>query len=164
MQLDRRVDGRKLTMTLAIALVSAGMLLGSGDFPRRVALFPMVISTIILVLAALDLVRILRPAVRPESDLPGPDAVDSRGSDSARVETTRATSTAGAIGWFLALIIPILLFGFLIAVPLYMALFLRLQGKHSWRTVVVSVAGIWVVIAFGFVRLLNLPIYGGYLL
>jgi len=147
-----RIDTQKFAMTLAITLIAGIMLWQAGDFPTRVALFPRAITTIILVLGIVDLVRILRPAVMQQAGGAATESDDGMAAQEATVP--RATSTAGAIAWFLALIVPILLFGFLIGVPAYMALFLRLQGKHPWPTVLISVA---------FVRVLNLPIYEGLL-
>jgi len=155
-----RIDTQKLAMTLAVTLIAGVMLWQAGDFPDRVALFPIAITTIILVLGIADLLRILRPAVMPGA---AARAVSTDGM-AQEAGAPRATSMAGAIAWFLGLIIPTLLVGFLIAVPVYMALSLRLQGKHSWRTVAISVVAVWSVIYFIFVGLLNLPLYDGLLL
>lgn len=174
-QYHAHVDKSKLAITLAITLIAGAMLWRARGFPDRVALFPLVITSIVLMLCIADLVRILRPVLlaRPpraetvameggaDGEPVSKDAPQRRAEDGPAEPL--ATSTAGAIGWFLTLIVMTLLFGFLIAVPLYMALFLRFHGKHSWRAVVISVVSVWVVIYFMFVGLLNLSVFDGYL-
>lgn len=152
-----RVDKGKLMMTLVIAALAAWMWWGARAFPDRVALFPVVITTIVLVLSLLDLARILRLALA-KPDAPADEAAPEV------AEPPKVMSPAGAIGWLLVLAVPTLLFGFLIAVPVYMALFLRLHGRYSLPMIAISIATLWIVIYVVFVRLLNLPVYDGHLL
>ena len=159
-RLDGRVDTRKFAMTGAMTLIAGVMLWQAGDFPGRVALFPRVITAIIVVLGIIDLARIMKPAVSEVET-----AHDALGGVAAGpADGDRAASTTVAVAWFMALIIAVLLVGFLIAVPLYMVAFMRLHGRHSWRVILLWVASLWALLYFAFVRLLNLPLYDGLLL
>ena len=160
----KRVDTRKLAMTLVITVTAGLMLWQAGDFPARVALFPRVIAAVVLLLGIVDLVRIVRPAVAPPAGAAADSTATADRLAAEETQAPRATSTAGAIAWFMALVVPVLLVGFLIAVPLYMAASLRLHGGHSWRTVGIAVVSVWLLLYLGFVRVLNLPIYDGFLL
>lgn len=106
-----RIDRAKLAMTLSIGVIVGAMLWAAQRFPDRVALFPTVITSIVLLLALADLVRILRPGRFGPAEVSEEQVVSGQGD--------RRTSGAAAIGWLLLLVTATVLVGFLITVPLH---------------------------------------------
>jgi len=66
--------------------------------------------------------------------------------------------------WIGVLVVAIVLFGFLVAVPAVVFAFLKFRSKASWRYAILSAAGIAAVMYFGFVQLLEVFLYRGLIL
>jgi tripartite tricarboxylate transporter TctB family protein len=66
-------------------------------------------------------------------------------------------------GYFLGLIAGIILFGFHIAVPVFLIVFLRLQAKASWRMTVGLTAVATVALFLVFERLLRMSLHTGFI-
>jgi hypothetical protein len=65
--------------------------------------------------------------------------------------------------YFLALIAGIILFGFHIAVPVFLIAFLRLQAKVTWRLSLVLTALASAVLFIVFERFLRMPLHSGFI-
>jgi hypothetical protein len=72
-------------------------------------------------------------------------------------------SAAGA-GWILGFFAAIVLLGFPIAVPLFVFLYLKLQGRESWLFSAVFAGAVWLFFYGLFDQLLHLPFPSGWLL
>ena len=65
--------------------------------------------------------------------------------------------------WVLLFGVSIFLFGFLISVPILIGVYLKYRADASWRFTILSALGIEFVMYFGFVYLLKVFLYKGYI-
>ena len=77
---------------------------------------------------------------------------------------TEKKKDAVIITWLLFLTAASYLIGFLIAIPLYMFLFLFVYAKESWKTSIGMSIGVFAVIYLVFVKVLNVNLYKGLLI
>ena len=68
------------------------------------------------------------------------------------------------VAWFSGCTILIYLFGFMIGIPLFLFLFLKIWAKESWVLSVVLSAVVLGVVYFSFVHILSVPLHEGILL
>ena len=68
------------------------------------------------------------------------------------------------VAWFSGCTVLIYLLGFMIGIPLFLFLFLKIWAKESWLLSVVLAAVVSVVVYFTFVYILRVPLHGGMLL
>lgn len=66
--------------------------------------------------------------------------------------------------WLAFLLAGLLLLGFLVFIPVYILLYLRLLAKLTWTQSVAFAAGTWLFVYFLFVRLFEIRLYAGILL
>lgn len=137
-------------------LVSGYAIVTAWHWPVKAALFPLVIGIPLFCLAAAELLWVL---------LGGPEAKGAAmefrlSADLPEKEALRRTLRA--VGWILGFLAAIVLLGFPIAVPLFMLLYLRLQGE-GWVLTVVMSAAVWGIFYGLFDRLLHLPFPAGWI-
>ena len=65
--------------------------------------------------------------------------------------------------WVILFGVSIFLFGFLTAVPILVCVYLKYRARAGWRFSILSAVGIGFVMYFGFVYLLEVFLYKGYL-
>src|SRR2546421_1657561 len=123
-------------------------------WPWKAALFPLVIGIPLFCLAASEALWTLFGA--PPASEEARDFQLSIGKD-----TVRRTLVASA--WILAFFAAIVLLGFPIAIPLYVFLYLKLQGREGWLLSIVMTAAVWGVFYGLFDLLLHLPFPAGWL-
>ena len=68
------------------------------------------------------------------------------------------------IAWFSGCTVVIYFLGFLVGIPLFLFLFLKLWAKESWLLSVVLATAVLVVVYFTFVYILRVPLHRGMLL
>lgn len=68
-----------------------------------------------------------------------------------------------AWGYFLGLIVGIIVFGFHISVPLFLLLFLRYRAETSWKIAIGGTALASFVLFFAFERLLHISLHPGFI-
>src|SRR5262245_37046029 len=124
-------------------------------WPWKAALFPLVIGIPLFCLAAAEALWTLVGSA-PEQGGEAKDFQLSIGQDTPR-------RTLLAAGWILAFFAAIVLLGFPIAVPLFVFLYLRLQGREGWRVSIVMTAAVWGVFYGLFDLMLHLPFPAGWL-
>jgi hypothetical protein len=131
-----------------------GVVVASG-WPWKAALFPLVIGVPLFCLAAAEALWTLFASAPGQAD----EARDFRlsiGNDSLR-------RTLVAAGWILAFFAAIVLLGFPVAVPLFVLLYLRLQGAEGWIVSIAMTAAVWSVFYGLFDLMLHLPFPAGWL-
>jgi hypothetical protein len=144
-----------LALSVLIMLTAGYGVVAATAWPMKAALFPLVIGIPLFCLAAAEALWTLFGSAPAE---PG-EAKDfqlSVGKDSVR-------RTLAAAGWILAFFAAIVLLGFPIAVPLFVFLYLKLQGRESWLLTIVMTAAVWGVFYGLFDLLLHLPFPAGWL-
>ena len=144
-----------LALSILIMIMSAYGVIAATAWPWKAALFPLVIGIPLFGLAAAEALWTLFGAPPAE----GGEARDfqlSIGKDTAR-------RTLTAVGWILAFFAAIVLAGFPIAVPLFVFLYLKLQGREGWILSIVMTAAVWGVFYGLFDLMLHLPFPAGWL-
>jgi hypothetical protein len=146
-----------LILSLGIMAVSAYAAISAIGWPLKTALFPLVISVPLFCLAAAEVVAIVlsgprfgttKDFQRPPAEVPG---------------TLAARRSFVAIGWILGFFGGVLLFGFLLAVPIFLLAYLKLQAKEGWIFSIVFTAVVWGAFWGLFDYLLHLPFASGLL-
>jgi hypothetical protein len=145
-----------LALSLLIMLVSGYGVIAATAWPWKAALFPLVIGIPLFCLAAAEALWTLFGSA-PEAGGEARDFQLSIGKDTAR-------RTLVACAWILAFFAAIVLLGFPIAVPLFVFLYLKLQGREGWLLSIVMTAAVWGVFYGLFDLLLHLPFPAGWLL
>jgi Tripartite tricarboxylate transporter TctB family len=144
-----------LALSGLIMIMSAYGVIVATAWPWKAALFPLVIGIPLFCLAAAEALWTLFGAP-PAEDGEARDFQLSIGKDTAR-------RTLTAVGWILAFFAAIVLLGFPIAVPLFVFLYLKLQGRESWILSIVMTAAVWGVFYGLFDLMLHLPFPAGWL-
>ncbi len=143
-----------LALSALIMLVSGYGIIAATAWPWKAALFPLVIGIPLFALAAAEALWTLF-GTDPASDA-ARDFQLSTGQDTQR-------RTLAASGWILAFFAAIVLLGFPIAVPLFVFLYLKLQGREGWGISIAITLGTWAVFYGLFDLLLHLPFPAGWL-
>ncbi|MGH8689761.1 MAG: tripartite tricarboxylate transporter TctB family protein [Burkholderiales bacterium] len=152
------MDSRaSLALALGLMAVSGYGVIAAWAWPWKASLFPLVIGIPVFVLAAVEVLWVLfGTTARGEvqdfqiaQDVP------------ERVVLGR---TANATAWIFGFFAAIVLLGFPVAVPLFVFLYLKLEGGEGWVFSIVYTAAIWVFFYGLFDRLLHLPFLEGWLL
>jgi hypothetical protein len=145
-----------LVLGFAIMVCSGWAVYAASGWPWKAALFPIVIGIPVFCLAAAEVMWSLLgrassdPAMdyQMSSDLPAPVV---------------ARRTAVAVAWLVGFFAAIALAGFPAAVPLFVFVFLVLQGRERLLFSVIFSALVWAVFHVLFVRLLTIPFPAGLL-
>ncbi|HEY1290980.1 MAG TPA: tripartite tricarboxylate transporter TctB family protein [Burkholderiales bacterium] len=142
-----------LALSLAVMVASGAGTLAALDWPLKAKLFPMVIGIPLFFLAAAEVAWILLSKT--------PEEKTAQAEISPAI--ARRRSLLGA-GWILGLLASVVLLGFPIAVPLFVFLYLKLQGREGWVISIAIALGTWGLFYGLFDRLLHLPFPAGWLL
>jgi hypothetical protein len=144
-----------LALAALIMLVTGYGIVTAWAWPTKAALFPLAIGIPLFCMAAAEALWVLFGRAGSPGEVR--DFQLSLGKGSMR-------RTALAIGWILGFFAAIVLLGFPIAVPLFVFLYLKVQGKESWALSIVFSLAVWAVFYGLFDRLLHLPFHTGWLL
>lgn len=154
----KSVFNPRFLLALAVAIIAGYALYASLYWPFRTALFPRVIGVPLL---ALSLVEMLLCLVSAEKAREG-HAVDFEMTMDVDPLVARKRTLA-IFSWTLGFMALILLFGFTLAVPLFVFLYLKLAGKEGWVLSLSMTALSWLTMEGLFNRLLHLPFPEGWL-
>ena len=143
-----------LALSVGIMIMSAYGVIAATAWPWKAALFPLAIGIPLFCLAAAEALWVLLG--KKETKTEAKDFQLSTGEGSLR-------RTAIAFGWMLGFFAAIVLLGFHIAVPLFLVLYLKLQGREGWPVTIVLTLAVWGVFYGLFEMLLHLPFPAGWL-
>lgn len=146
-----------LALGLLIMAVSGYSGIAAWAWPWKAALFPLTIAIPLFCLAAIEVLWLLFGATEHS------EAKDFQFSRDVP-ESEALRRGAGAAGWILGFFAAIVLLGFPIAVPLFVFLYLKLQGRESWLFSALFAAAVWLFFYGLFGELLHLPFPSGWLL
>lgn len=144
-------------LALGIMALSAWAAISAWAWPLKTALFPLVISIPLFCLAAAELAWLL---------LARGERVQTKDFQPPQADVPPAIARpriVAVIVWILGFFAAIVLFGFPLAVPLFMLLYLKLQARESWLFAIIFTAAVWGVFYGLFVQLLHLPFAAGWL-
>jgi len=139
-------------LSVLVMLVAGYAVFAATAWPWKAALFPLAIGVPLFCLATAELLWALF----------GTGEVGAIDGDPALDGATRRMLAAA--GWMLGFLAAIVLLGFPIAVPLFLLLYLKLQGGEGWGLSIVITAVVWGVFYGLFDALLHLPFPSGWLL
>jgi putative tricarboxylic transport membrane protein len=137
---------RAALFTLIIATTIAVALFQSRNFGFRAGLFPWVIGIPTLLLALVQLTK--------DITLHKKERVDDHEAIPPAVVRRR---TFSIIGWTLGCFLAIWLLGFSYAVPLFIFLYLKLEGREGWLMTIAVTFFSWLFFYALFERMLNVP-------
>lgn len=144
-----------LALGFGIMGLSAWAVISAMHWPWKAALFPLVIGIPVFCLAAAEVLwGLFGRAADRATDVSEPlvqSPVQRRG-------------VLKAIGWILGLFAAIALLGFPIAVPLFVFVYVKLQGREGWMMSVVFTLIVSAIFYGIFDRLLHLPFPDGWML
>ena len=145
-----------LFLGFVIMILSGWAVVTAMDWPWKAKLFPLVIGIPVFCLATAEVVWVLFGSAS------GEQAMDFQLSRHvpANVMLRR---TLKAIGWMLGFFAAILLVSFPIAVPLFVFLYVKLEGREGWGLSVGLTLAVWALFYVLFDRLLHLPFLDGWI-
>jgi hypothetical protein len=146
-----------LGLAIAIMLLAGWGTISALDWPWKAKLFPLVIGIPLFCLAAAEALWCAFGA-RAER---GAAADFQMSSDQPRDVVIRRTAIA--VGWIIGFFALIALLGFVIAVPVLIFAYLKVQGRESWLFSIVFTAVVWACFYGLFDLLLHLPFPPGWL-
>jgi hypothetical protein len=141
-----------LALALLVMLASGYGIWAASAWPWKAALFPLAIGVPLFAMALAEAMWVVLGSTEQPAE----------GVELAAHAPGRAVLVGGA--WMLAFFLAIILLGFPIAVPLFMLLYLRLQGGERWIISLVITAAVFGVFYGLFDALLHLPFPAGLLL
>jgi hypothetical protein len=169
-------------MTIAMLVIFTAMVGIAATYPAEARFMPFTVGipaiALCLLQLALDLYR--RQALETDADalkqaedqvariagrrvhfdLPSDNALFT---DSTQDERERVRREIVVWGYFLGLIACVLLFGFRVAVPIFLVAFLRFQAGASWRSALVY-GGLGAVVMFVlFEKVLRVSLHAGFI-
>lgn len=145
-------------MGLCFALMSLWAVITALKWPLRSALFPVVVGSLVCLMATIKFLFALFKKGKGNEDSSGFDFKLSEYTD----QTSATRRTVSIFLWILGFFFLVLLIGFPVAVPLFFILFLKLQGKEGWGMSIGLAAAAWLGFYALFVRVLNLPFLEGW--
>jgi hypothetical protein len=144
---------KRISLALAVLVMLAsgyGIYAASG-WPWKAALFPLAIGIPLFAMALAEALWVLLGSTEQPTE----------GAELAAHAPGRAVLVGGA--WMLGFFAAIILLGFPVAVPLFVALYLKLQGGEGWVISIVITAAVFGVFYGLFDALLHLPFPAGLL-
>ncbi len=145
-----------LALGLGIMIISAWAVVSAMHWPWKAALFPLVLGIPVFCMAAAEVLwTLFGSTTRGE-------VMDFQLSSHLPDKVTRSRMLV-AIGWMLGLFVAVVLLGFPIAVPLFVFLYVKLQGREGWRLSLVFTLVVWGIFYGLFDRLLHLPFPAGWI-
>lgn len=144
-----------LTLSGGVMLMAGYGIFAASAWPWKAALFPLAIGVPLFCLAATEALWAL---------LGAPEGKDETMEFAASTEEGAGRRILAVVGWMLAFFAAIALLGFPIAVPLFVLLYLKLQGGEGWILSVVTTAAVAAIFFGLFDALLHLPFPSGWLL
>ncbi len=144
-----------LALGVVVMLVSAWGVISAWGWPAKAALFPLVICVPLFFLAGAEVLwSLFGAAAHSASDFKLSDHLP---------QSVALRRTAVAVAWILGFFFGILLLGFLLAVPVFVLAYLRIQGKRGWVFSAVFTAVVWSCFFGLFDLLLHLPFPPGWI-
>lgn len=144
-------------MSLCMVVIAAGVITTAVKWPFKTALFPMIIGISAFLMTLAELLLSLFQREKRDRQQGAVDFKFSEDVDKSLV----LRRTLLAFMWIIALFLLILFFGFPIAVPTFVFLYLKLYGKEKWAISIIMTGALWFFFWGLFVWLLHTPLQEG---
>ena len=156
-----KIKGR-LLFSLGLVLLLAFLIYVSTGYNQLARLVPLVVLVPGFIAAVIQLGLEVRAAFFPKKNAAAeqPEEDESSVKLPAREKFQRELV---AIGWLLGFFVMIIVLGQVVAIPLFVLIFMRVFGRESWRASIAFAALCW-LFAYGiFVYIMRNELYPGYL-
>jgi amino acid transporter len=139
--MKKKVDSSQVIFILALLAISIVFFFMAVGYSYNGKLFPLIIIGTLVPMLILKIIGFINPKIAAHFDVRGIDLPGQKPSSTQSKTATEEISDDDiakwprelAMGfWLVSLISLIYLVGFLLTVPLFLVLFLRFQGRHSW--------------------------------
>ncbi len=172
----------KTLFTLFYVLFFAIVIIGAMGYTRKARLIPLVVAIPCLAMSMVQLVADLRGKEKKkgrsiEDDLfhgvmekmihqeVGTEETEEKkgrkGKKGKKAGVERAKGLFKIIGWIGVFYFSIFLFGFLIAIPLFTVVYMRMQNE-KWKLSAACAAGLWLTVYLAFGVAAKLTLYEGF--
>jgi hypothetical protein len=143
-----------LITILIISLVFAGVSFTYASMKMK--LLPLIVCGLILILSAIELIKEVsnRKKTSGETKLTA-EELEVRAEASSDIRGDMV-----GFAWFVGLIIAVCLIGFMISIPLFILVYLKIYGC-KWRTAIITSIVMITIIYLTFIQLLQADLYGG---
>jgi hypothetical protein len=148
-----------LAFALVLIAVFAYATVTALSYPEGAKLFPLAIAIPSFVLAVVLAVS----SLRARGTIAPPQPADPDDDPTLTPEERRRRTSAIAL-WILGIFAAVYLLGFLVAIPISAAAYLRFAARESWALSAGIAAVCWALVFGVFDRLLHLPLPAGVLL
>ena len=145
-----------VALGVAIMICSGWAIFAAASWPWKAALFPIAIGIPVFCLAAAEVAWALFGSDATEKAMD----FEFSGNVPAQIVLRRTVQTAA---WMLGLFGAIAALSFPIAVPLFVFLYVKLQGRESWLFTIIFSTAVWGFFYVVFDRLLHLPFPAGWI-
>jgi hypothetical protein len=151
-----RFSGQHL-MNLCMSTISAVVVIMALRWPFKTALFPVVIGSCVFMMSFAELWLSLfeKEGAKKHS------AMDFKMSEDVEASVA-LRRTLISFAWILGFFLLILLLGFTIAIPLYVFLYVKIQGNEKWLLSILMAAFSWFFFWGLFIWLLDTPMMEGW--
>ena len=140
-------------LSVLVMVLSGYAVFAATGWPWKAALFPLATGVPLFCLAAAELLWACLGSEEKRDSMELALSTDALGA--------RRITLAG--GWMLAFFAAIVLLGFMIAVPLFLFLYLKLQAGEGWTLSIGLTAAVFAAFYGLFEALLHLPFPAGWL-
>jgi len=137
-------------------------LLALGYSPRG-RLYPLIVIIALLVLLLMKLAALIGPKAAARLEVHGIDMPDQIISETNVMPESKWRLEVKIIAWLVLLFFLILLFGFLITIPIFLLLFIKFQGRHGWKLSILCSLAVFAFIYTMFVAILSVSFPPGLL-
>jgi hypothetical protein len=145
--------GASLGLSAAVMVTAGYGLFAASAWPWKAALFPLVIGIPLFALAAAEALWTLLGGAAAKSDI----------EVALTTEPAARRRILVVVAWILGFFAAVVLLGFPIAVPLFLFLYLKLQGGEGWVISIAVTAAVTAAFYGLFDALLHLPFPAGWL-
>jgi hypothetical protein len=145
-----------LVFTVILGITALG-------YTPRGRLFPLVIVIPVTLLLLVKIFILIRPESAGRFEVHGIDLPDPTRSAEDQPESGRWPTELRMISWLAVLLVSFLLFGFSLTIPVFLLVFLKFQGRHTWAVSIACGATVAIFIYLMFVKILSVTFPGGFL-
>jgi len=157
-------EGRTI-LTLLLLGFALYFVVAAFGYGRNSRIFPMAIGIPTLILMALALVTVWKPGLfrGAEVDFGVPSSGALSELEEPEGSSVPAMRVLRMLGWLLFALASIALAGFSVAVPIYVLLFGRIEGRASWRVCILTALISWIFIVGYFDLFMKFKMFRGVL-
>jgi ABC-type sugar transport system permease subunit len=147
-------------MTLCLAVISIGVIVSALRWPFKTALFPVIIGSCALLFSLAEFSMSVYETTGGRTKKKKQEAMDFKFSEDIDPAVAKRR-TWTAFGWIIGFFFLIVLFGFIIGIPLYVFLYIKFHGRESWLVSILMTVGSWFFFWGLFIWLLDTPMPEG---